>query len=122
MPTVAEIAKLAVDGVQGAIPDAIDNATLTEKAKGTTYDTVTASYPVVSTDHGTCRAVLETQKPISDVFPDYIVGSSDQLYFLEGYSSVPKEGWEITIDNVTRTIKRAQDILNAGSIGYVIAS
>lgn len=122
MPTVAEIAAAALDGVASAIPDAVLAVELFENDKGA-WDTITATHPVTEMTRGTCRAVLETTKPINDVFPDFIAGPSDKLFFLEGLSNVPKEGWILRISGQSdMKVKAAQDILLAGAIAYVVAA
>lgn len=122
MPTVSEIANLALNAVEGAITDAVITFELSENVKSATFDPVTATYPVTLTSRGSCRGVVETVRPMADLFPDYIVDEADILIFLEGYTTPPKEGWMIVGQGATRTIKRAQDMLLSGAGGYVIAS
>lgn len=121
MVTIAEIAAEAFDAVAAEISDAILTGELFENVQGP-YDEATASHPVTAASRGTFRAILETQKPVRDVFPDYVAGPSEALFFLEGLSNVPKEGWLMRINGNDRTILRAQDILLSGSIAYVVAS
>lgn len=121
MLTIADIAKEAFDGLELEISDAILAGELFENVQGA-YDQATASHPVTETSRGTFRAILETQKPVRDVFPDYVAGPGEELFFIEGLSNVPKEGWIMRINGNDRTILRAQDILLSGSIAYVVTS
>lgn len=119
MPTVAEIAKRAFDGVARGIPDAIHAATISHEVKGA-YDNATDTYAsTVTTDAGRC--VVDTVKPVSDVFEDYIAGPSDQLVLLEGFGMIPAENWTLEFAGRALTIKRVQDIVAAGTLFYVLA-
>lgn len=117
MPTVAEIADLAFDGVSGAIPDAVHTATLAQDTQGA-YSTATASY-AVSTATQTGRVVVDTVTPASDLFPDYVAGPADELLLLEGFTSCA-EGNRVTFQGRTKTVKLVQDIVGAGTLFYAL--
>lgn len=122
--SVAQIAAKAFSGVSGAITGAIHDATLswsvnpTPSTPNASYDPSSGEFTLTpSTDTG--RAVVDTVKPISDVFPDYVVGSGDELILLEGFTAC-QEGWQIAFNGGTWHIKQVQDILAAGSLFYVV--
>lgn len=121
MPTVAQIAKLAFDGAARGIPDAIHPATLTREVQDT-YNTTTGKWNTVPAPGfpQTGRVVVDTVKPVGDVFPEYVVGPGDELILIEGMTSA-KENDELTFAGRTRIVKQAQDIVAAGSLFYVIA-
>ena len=118
MTTVADIAKDAFDAVSGSITDAIHSATITSTAK-TAYDTVSGSYSETVTT-ATGRAVLVTERPVQDIFPDYIAGEGDQLWMLEGFSAVTALD-KLTVGSDTYHIRAVQDIAGAGTVFYVVA-
>ncbi|QDP65866.1 MAG: hypothetical protein Unbinned7865contig1001_65 [Prokaryotic dsDNA virus sp.] len=116
--TVAQIAAKAYTAVAAKITDAIHNASLTYDTQGA-YDFDTGEYaltPVTATG----RAVVDTVKPVADIFPDYIAGPGDELILLEGFTSC-KENYRLTISGDTWHIGRVQDIVAAGSLFYVVA-
>ncbi|MCD1619136.1 hypothetical protein K7H20_13785 [Salipiger manganoxidans] len=118
MPTVSQIAKLAFDGVARGIPDAIHAATLTRTTQGA-YDVATGTY-ATTTAAQTGRAVVDTVRPVADVFPAYVVGPGDELILLEGFTSA-KENDSLTFAGRTRIVRQVQDIVAAGALFYVIA-
>lgn len=118
MVTIAEIAAQAFDGVAAEITDAIGAATLTRTVQGA-YDTDTGTYSTTPEEQ-TGRSVLETTKPINDIFPDYVIGPGDELLFLEGFTSC-RENDVLTIGAVGRTVLQVQDILGAGTLFYCVA-
>ena len=115
---VARIAKLAFDGVARAISGAIHPATLTRTTQGA-YNPTTGAY-ATTTATQTGRAVVDTAKPLQDVFPDYIVGAGDELILLEGFTSA-RENDSLSFAGRTRIIRQAQDVLAAGSLFYIVA-
>jgi hypothetical protein len=117
--TVANIAKAAMDNVSAAITDAILDVTLTWEPQGA-YNFDTGEY-ATTTGTDTGRAVIDTVKPMTDIFPDYTVGPGDELVFLEGLTTAPQEGYTITSGATEWHIRQVQDIVGAGSIFYVIA-
>lgn len=121
MPTVAEIAALALNAVDAAIPDATHSASLSFETQGA-YNAVTGAYATTITTYTGGRAVVDTVKPVADIFPDYVVGPSDSLIFLEGFVNVPQENWTLTFNGNDWAIKRVQDILDAGTIFFVMAA
>lgn len=118
MLTVGEIAALAFNGVAGAISDAIHNASLSEDTTGA-YDVVTGAY-AVTTVTAVGRAVVDTVKPIADIFPEYVVGPADELILLEGFTAA-RENMRLTFAGWERHVTAVQDVLNAGSLFYVVA-
>jgi len=117
--TVAQIAKRAFDRVAARIPDAIHAATLTREVQGA-YDAVAGAYSTTTaTQSG--RIVVDTVKPIADIFPAYVVGPSDELILLEGFTSAV-ENDELQFAGRTKTVKKVQDIVAAGSLFYVVAT
>jgi len=117
--TVAQIAAMAFNGVSGAIPDAIHPATLTRTVHGAVYDPVTGSYPT-TTETQTGRVVVDTVKPVQDVFPAYVAGPGDELILLEGFTSA-RENETLIFAGRTRVIRQVQDIVSAGSLFYCVA-
>lgn len=118
MTTVTEIAGRAFDRVSARITDAVHSASIVRTTNGA-YNASTGAY-ATTTATTTGRAVFANETPIEDIFPDYVVGASDQMLILEGFASV-KENDDITIGGVTRTVRRVQDIAGAGSVFYVVA-
>ncbi|MEB3419908.1 hypothetical protein ACFSDD_11050 [Salipiger marinus] len=118
MTTVAEISREAFDAVAAEIPDAIHAATLTRTTQGA-YDVATGTY-ATTTATQTGRAVVDTVRPVADVFPAYVVGPGDELILLEGFTSA-KENDSLTFAGRTRIVRQAQDIVAAGALFYVIA-
>ena len=117
--TVAQIADKALDAVSAAITDAVPACTLSWVTQGA-YNTTTGTY-AETPGSDTGRAVIDTVKPVTDIFPDYVAGPGDELIFLEGLTTAPKEGYKVTIGSVVRHIRQVQDIVGAGSLFYVIA-
>ena len=119
--TIAQIAKQAMDAVALAVTDAIKVAELSYTTESD-YNTTTGKYDTITTTiiNGG-RAVLDTVKPINDAFPSYVAGPSDQLFLLEGFTTVPAEGWGLAIAEVGYEIRQVQDIALAGSLFYVVA-
>ena len=119
MTTVAQIADEAFDNVALAITDAIKTATLSSVANGS-YNYDTGAYSTTTTTISG-RCVIDSQTPASDIFPDYVIGPNEQIMMLEGFSSVPYEGWTLTLGSKTYTVKRVQDIVGAGAIQMIVA-
>ena len=85
--TVTLIADAAFDAVTAAITDAVQTITLTKTANGA-YNLATGAYAETDTAYAG-RGVLDTVKPVADVFPNWTVGPKDQLWLLEGLSVAP---------------------------------
>lgn len=109
---------MALDGVAGAITDAVHAATLMRVAQGA-YDPPTGTYQTTEATQ-TGRAVFANERPIADVFPEYVAGPSDQLIMLEGFTSC-RENDRLTIGGVARDVRQVQDIAGAGTVFYVVA-
>lgn len=118
--SVADIAKLAFDGVAGAITDVIGSATLTFETQGA-YNASTRTYATTTTVL-TGRAYIGTAAAIASSFPAFVAGPDDTLMGLEGFSQVPDIGVQVTFNSVTREIKAVGDIAGAGGFTEVIAA
>jgi hypothetical protein len=118
MLTVGEINKMALDAVQSVITDAVHFASLSEDTQGA-YDVVTGEY-AVTTVTAVGRAVVDTVKPVGDIFPAYVVGPADELVWLEGFIAA-RENMRLTFGGGVRHVTQVQDVLGAGSAFYVVA-
>lgn len=118
MTTVADIAADAFDAVTLEIIDAIHSATLTRTTLGA-YTASTGAY-AVTTASQTGRAVSDQSKPITDVFPDFVVGPADELFILEGFTSCI-ENDALAVAGRTLAVRQVLNIVNAGSLFYVVA-
>lgn len=119
MTTVSAIATAAFNGVASAITDVIKTCTVTKTTQGA-YNATTGAYAVTTTAI-TGRAVAGTQDAIPDLFPAWVVGPKDELFYLEGLSSAPAENDTLTIGAKVRTIKAVGDMVGSGSFYAVIA-
>lgn len=125
MPTVAEIAALALGAVDSAIPDAVHPATLSWKVSPLpdqpqmAYDPVSGTY-ATTPESETGHMVVVTEKAPADIFPDYTAGPGDEVVMLEGFTDC-QEGWTLAGAGKTWHIKLVQDILAAGSLFYAVA-
>lgn len=118
--SIATIAAMAINGVAGAIPDAVPVATLTRAVLGA-YDAATGAYARTLTEW-TGRAVFQTVSPSRMAqFPGYVAGATDVLLMLEGFRSVA-ENDTVTIGGVVRTIKAVASIGGAGTVYNVMAA
>lgn len=119
--TVASIAKTAMDAVAAQITGVIHDATLT-RTTGGEYDPDTGTYTPGETED-TGRAVFASTDAAEDLFPDFAVGPSDELIYLEGFTTLaPQESDKVTAGGKTLTIKRSRDLLSAGGLYAVIAA
>lgn len=118
MTTVEAIAKAAFDAVAADITDAILDVTVTRITQGA-YNVSTGVYAETTTTQ-TGRAVLDTVKPVADLFPAHVRGPKDQLFIIEGITAL-REGDEITIGATDYAVAAVQDIVGAGSLFYAIA-
>jgi hypothetical protein len=116
--TVGSINKLALDAVQAVIVDAVHAASMSEDTQGA-YDVVTGQY-AVTTVTAVGRAVVDTVKPVADIFPDYVAGPADELVWLEGFIAA-RENMRLAFGGWVRHVTQVQDVLGAGSAFYVIA-
>lgn len=114
---VADIAKRAMDAVQAKITDAIHAATLSRDVQGA-YDPVVGAY-AITTYSATGRVVVDTVTPVADIFPDYVIGPSDQLVMLEGFTTCA-EADRVTFAGIGHTVRRVQDIVAAGTLFYAV--
>ena len=143
--TVAQIAETAFNNVAAAITDAVKNVSVTRTTRGV-YNTTTGAYAeTYGREFG--KAVLDTVRPVSDIFPQYKVGPKDQLWLVRGVGSI-QEGDAIkfapaealALEDGSRILqedegafflegqvetpdyyaKAVQDIVGAGSLFYVV--
>ena len=120
MTTVAEIAAAAFDDVDAELTDVIQACTVTSVALGA-YNATTGVHALTPTNV-TGRAVMDQSTPIQDIFPDYVVGPGDTLFWLEGLSAAPAENNTLTVGGVTRTIKRVGDVVGVGTFFSAVAA
>lgn len=124
MKTVATIAKKALDGIAARISGVVQAATITRTYPGT-YNVTLGTHAAIPLAW-TGRAVFCNASAAKDQFPEYVIGSTDEVLFLEGFIpddefKGPKESDVITIAGVDRTIMAAQDIAGGGGAWYCIA-
>lgn len=117
MTTIATIADEALDAVAADITDAVHTAVVTRVANGA-YNFTTGAYAETPTET-TGRGVLATERPIRDVFPNHIIGPKDQLWLLEGFTSV-LEGDDVAINSVDYKVAAVQNIGGAGTLFYAV--
>lgn len=118
MVTVAQIAAKAFNAVSAKITDAIHGATLEHDIQGV-YDFDDGEYGL-TTNSETGRAVVDTEKPVTDIFPDYIAGPGDELILLEGFTGCA-ENYRLIMTGATWHIRQVQDITASGSLFFVVA-
>lgn len=99
MVTVADIARQAFDGVSASITDAINSTTMSD-----------TSGAVV----GSGRSVVDFQAP-GGGFPKNTLKDRTQNIYLEGFTTIPQEGWAVTIKGVEYLIIWVHDTVVAGS-------
>ena len=117
--TIAQIAAKALNAAQGAVSDAVPVATLTRAVNGVydaDYDFYTPLPPLVVTG----RAVFQSIGPDNGGFPGYVVGPTDNLILLEGFTSVLVND-TLTIGARTLTVMAVRDLAGAGSLFNVMA-
>ncbi len=118
--SVADIAKIAFDGVAGAVTGVIDVATLTINTQGA-YNASTRLYANTETVLSG-RAYIGTAAAIASSFPAFVAGPEDIVMGLEGFSQVPDIGDQVTFKTVIREIKAVGDIAGAGGFTEVVAA
>lgn len=124
MTTVAEIADEAFDGVAADITDAVHTCTLT-RIYPNEYNVTLGDYAEVTLTWAG-RAVFCNAAAVRDIWPEMIIGPTDQVLLLEGFTPTgnytgPKENDILTVNHVERTVMAVQDIAGAGTLWYVIA-
>lgn len=117
--TVAAIASEAFDDVDAELTGVIQACTVTTQAQGA-YNATTGTYSETPTAY-TGRAIMDQSTPINDVFPEYVVGPEDALFWLEGLSAAPKENDVLAVASVDRTIRRVGDVVGVGTFFSVVA-
>jgi len=120
MSTVAAISAEAFNAVSAEVTDAIHAVTLSYSTQGAYIASAGAYGTTTSTVTG-ARGVLDVSKPIGDIFPNYVAGPSEKLILIEGATATPKEGWGINFNSVDYVVKRVLDIMDAGTLFYVVA-
>jgi uncharacterized membrane protein len=118
MTTVAAIADAAFDAVGAAITDAILAVAVTRVTQGA-YNVTTGAYAETETTQ-TGRAVLADERAIADIFPAYTVGPRDQMFILEGLTSL-READTFTAGGKTYAVGAVQDIVGAGTLFMCVA-
>lgn len=120
MTTTATIAASAFTAVAAAITDVVHSATLsyqTKEARG--YDHKSGKFfSQPTTISG--RVVFDTIKPAADIFPDYTRSPKDELALLEGFTEAAQEGWTLTANGKTYTVKRAQAVVGVAALVYAV--
>ena len=116
--TVAQIAAKALNAAQGAISDAVPVATLTRTTNGA-YDADNDVYSTTA-ESWTGRAVFQSIGPDNGGFPGYVVGPTDNLIMLEGFTSVLVND-TLTIGARTLTVMAVRDLAGAGTLWSVMA-
>ncbi len=115
--TIALIADAAFDAVEAGITDAIATVTITRVTQGA-YNFATGAY-AETTASASGRGVLDSVKPVEDVFPYHIRGPKDQLWLFEGFTSI-REGDTATIGGVDYVVAAVQGIAGAGTLFYAV--
>lgn len=117
--SVADIGKLAFDGVAAALSGVVHDARLTWDAKGD-YD-IDAGKRTKSKRFIDGRAVEDASKPVADIFPDYTKGPADRMVLLEGLVVAPQETMRLCYSDRDLTITAVADIAGGGGLYYVMA-
>lgn len=116
---IAGIAAAALNGVQGAITDAVAAGTVSRTAQGA-YNVTTGVYATtVTVQTGRVVEAAATAKPRGDIFPGYVVGPQDRLLFLEGFTGI-RENDVVNWRGITATIRAKADIGGAGTVFYAM--
>ena len=115
---VADIAAMALNAVSPVITDAVHSATVTRTYNGA-YDVTNGVYQTITVAQ-TGRVVFSSTSPGRDMFPGYVVGPSDEVLMLEGFTDIA-ENDVIMAAGRTLTIMAAQDIGGAGTLFNVAA-
>jgi len=118
MTTLASINKTAFDAIAGAISGVIQTVVFSYETQSV-YDPSTSTWGVTTTTI-TGRGVLDTRKPIADLFPDYVAGPSEKLIWIEGITTPPQEGWMVNFNGADYTVTRVLDVLDAHEAFYVV--
>ena len=119
MTTVAEIAAEAFTDVDLELTDVIKACTVETIVQGA-YNPATGLYAETPTSF-TGRSIMDQASPIKDVFPEYVAGPGDTLFWLEGLSQSPKELDKLTIGGLDREIKQVGDVAGASTFFSVVA-
>lgn len=116
--TIAAIAAKAFTAARSAVSDAVQDGTLTQINRGV-YDAVAGTHAEIrSTQTG--QVVFQGSAPIPDLFPDYVIGPTERLLMLQGFTGV-KEADLIAVGDKIRIIRAVMDIGGAGTLFNVIA-
>ena len=110
-------AAIAADVAQG-MAEAGWPATLTRTTQGA-YNPATGAYAV--TPHTLSGyAVVASDTPVSDAFPDYVAGPADEMVLLNIEGAV-RENDTLAFSGRTFTIRRAKDLTGAAFLWHVVA-
>ena len=119
MTTVAAIAAEAFTDVDLELTDVIKACSVETISQGA-YNPTTGLYAETPTTF-TGRSIMDQSRPIKDVFPEYVAGPGDSIFWLEGLSQAPKENDKLTIGGVDREIKQVGDVAGVGTFFSVVA-
>lgn len=117
--TVAQIAAAAFTKVNAKITGVVASCTVERFTNGA-YDADAGTH-TTTTQTQTGRAVLSEAAAVQDVFPEYVAGPADKLFYLEGLTWAPQENDTLTVGGIERHVRAVGDIAGAGSFFAVIA-
>ena len=121
--TVSAIALSAFTKVGDKISGVIKSCTLTRAATDGDYDpelgTRFNGTNAASDTGGQCFE--DTTTPLTDVYPDYVAGPSDTLFYVRGLAQAPVEGDTLTVGGAAYSVQYVGDVAGAGALYSVIA-
>ena len=120
MTTVAEIAAEAFTGASAEFTDIIKAVTLT-RATQTRYNPSTGQH-LTSETTADGRGLFDTSTAINDVLPGFAAGPKDELVWLEGLNTPPKENDRVAIGGAGYIVKAVGDVAGAGSFFAVVVT
>jgi|SRR5690625_2846215 len=121
MLRVADIAKLAYDGVAEKVAGVIHEGTLKRVMPGE-YDPNTGKIED-ETVTDLCRVIFDNERPVEDLFPAYVPGPTDQLVYIEGLTEMqPQEGDTLEAVGKSFAVTKVSDILHAGEFYSAIVT
>lgn len=115
---VADIAKEAFDGVAAELDGVIQAASLIRTIRGA-YDPTSGTFTETA-QQWSGRALIADERALADIFPAYVIGPSDRLVYLEGFTESPKETDKVTIGSKAYQVTKTADIVGAGSFFTVV--
>lgn len=119
MTTVAEIAAEAFDAVAAELPDTIKTGVFTRRT-ATSHDPTTDKVTNTSVTQN-CRLVFASVDAAEDLFPELVLGASDELVYAEGTGAfVPKEADNLVSQGQAFKVVKARDLLRASGLHALI--